>query len=304
MSLNFYISTGTTIDLPHNYFFFQLLTSTCKSVIQRWYAQKASKDNYYFLHQLAKFLRTLFVRTLVVCVCVGGKSGPPPYSVPMSVNFRDCTAISLLDSQKSLSNLAALQILRHSFQPCWQFIAHWSKSKFWKQPWRGLLEQFTYDLEIIMREQYRNNKRMEIERIDWFIEQIQMRVAFGWLRENTRLKKLHARELTGNQPILRFDVILQHDWPIKQCFLHIRVFFGGKMKRPCFDLFIHWLLKQITNTNRDHFSRSYENRSNCLKLPSFFSNPDLLIISSYWNPYYISISLCTILYVRVHIAQL
>ena len=29
----------------------------------------------------------------------------------------------------------------------------------------------------------------------------------------------------------------------------------------CFDLFIHWLIKQITNTYRDHFSRSYENRS-------------------------------------------
>ena len=67
------ILTGNTIDLPH--FFLQLLTSTFKSVIQRWYAQKASKDNYYFLHKLANFLRT-FVRTLVVCVCVGGTSGP------------------------------------------------------------------------------------------------------------------------------------------------------------------------------------------------------------------------------------
>ena len=69
-------------------------------------------------------------------------------------------------------------------------------------------------------------------------------------------------ELSRNQPILRFDVILQHDWPIEQCLLHIRVFFGGKTKRPCFDLFIHWLIKQITNTYGDHFSRSCENRSN------------------------------------------
>ena len=67
------ILTGTTIDLPH--FFLQLLTSTCKSVIQKGYAHKASKDNYYFLHQLAKFLRT-FVCRLVVCVCVGRTSGP------------------------------------------------------------------------------------------------------------------------------------------------------------------------------------------------------------------------------------
>ena len=59
----------------------------------------------------------------------------------------------------------------------------------------------------------------------------------------------------------RFDVILQHDWSIEQCLLHIRVFFGGKTKSPCFVLFIHWLIKQITNTYRKHFSRKYENRS-------------------------------------------
>ena len=74
------------------------------------------------------------------------------------------------------------------------------------------------------------------------------------------MKKLHDRELSRNQPIPRFDVILQHDWLIEQCLLHIRVFFVGKTKRPCFDLFIHWLIEQITNTYRNHFSRIYENR--------------------------------------------
>ena len=60
------------------------------------------------------------------------------------------------------------------------------------------------------------------------------------------MKKLHARGLSRNQPIPRFDVILQHDWPIEQCLLHIRVFFGGKTERLCFDLFSHWLIKEIT----------------------------------------------------------
>ena len=78
---------------------------------------------------------------------------------------------------------------------------------------------------------------------------------------NARVKKCHAWELSGNQPILRFDVMLQHEWSIEQYLLHIRVFFGGKTKSPCFDLFIHWLIKQITNTYWNHFSRSYENRS-------------------------------------------
>ena len=75
---------------------------------------------------------------------------------------------------------------------------------------------------------------------------------FGWLAK-ARLKKLHARELSRSQSILPFDVILQHDWPIEQCLLYIRIFFGGKTKSPCFDLFIHWLIKQITNSYRNHF---------------------------------------------------
>ena len=40
-----------------------------------------------------------------------------------------------------------------------------------------------------------------------------------------------------------------------------RVFFGGKTKSPCFDLFIHWLIKKVTNTYRNHFFMLYENRS-------------------------------------------
>ena len=92
------------------------------------------------------------------------------------------------------------------------------------------------------------------------------------------MKKRYTRELSRNQSILRFDVILQHDWPIEQCLLHIRVFFGGKTKSPCFDLFIHWLVKQITNTYRNHFSRSYENRSNFSAAK--ISNPRMPI----WSP--------------------
>ena len=37
--------------------------------------------------------------------------------------------------------------------------------------------------------------------------------------------------------------------------------FLWREKSPYFDLFMHWLMKQITNTYRNHFSRSYENRS-------------------------------------------
>ena len=92
------------------------------------------------------------------------------------------------------------------------------------------------------REQNRNNKRTEIERFDWFIERIQTRVAFGWLSENSG-EKTSCPELSRNQSILRFDVILQFDWAIKQCLLNVRVFFGEKTKSSCFHVFIHWLIK-------------------------------------------------------------
>ena len=69
---------------------------------------------------------------------------------------------------------------------------------------------------------------------------------------NAQVKKFHAQELSRNHSILRFDVILQHDWPIEQWFLHIRVFFGGKTKSPCFDLIVHWLIK----TNNEHVTET------------------------------------------------
>ena len=50
----------------------------------------------------------------------------------------------------------------------------------------------------------------------------------------------------------------EHDWPIEQCLLPIKVF---ETKSPSFDLFNHWLIKQIRNTFKKHFSRSHENHS-------------------------------------------
>ena len=91
-----------------------------------------------------------------------------------------------------------------------------------------------------------------IGRLDWFIERIKTRMAIAWLSERSG-EKTSCLRTSGNQPILRFDVILQHDWPIGQCLLHIRVFFGRKTNRPCFDSFIHWLTKQKKNTSQTIF---------------------------------------------------
>ena len=114
---------------------------------------------------------------------------------------------------------------------------------------KDVLQRFSYDLEMKTREQRRKNKRTEIERFDWFIERIQTRVVFGWLSERSG-KKLHAQELSRNKPILRLDVILQHDWPIEQCLLHIRVFFGWKNEESMFSS-VHPLADKTNNEKKN-----------------------------------------------------
>ena len=105
----------------------------------------------------------------------------------------------------------------------------------------------------------KKNKRTEIERFDWFIERIQTRVAFGWLSErpaeNTSCPK-NFLELNQYFALTSYcNTIGQSNNAFS-----ILGFFSWKTKSPCFDLFIHWLIKQITITYRNHFSRSYENR--------------------------------------------
>ena len=106
-------------------------------------------------------------------------------------------------------------------------------------------------------EQTRNNKRTKMERFDWFIERGQTRVCFGWLTERSGEKPSCPKNFLE---INRYFALTSY------CYKTIgqsnnAFFFGGKTKRPCFDLFIHWLIKQITNPYRNHFLRSCENRS-------------------------------------------
>ena len=92
----------------------------------------------------------------------------------------------------------------------------------------------------------------------WLVYRTDTNAPGFWLVKRTLgWKNFMPEELSRN----RFDVILQHDWSIEKCLLHIRIFFGGKTKSPSFVLFNHWLIKQIRNTYRNHFSRTYENRS-------------------------------------------
>ena len=63
----------------------------------------------------------------------------------------------------------------------------------------------------------------------WLVYRTDTNARGFWLVKRTLgWKNFMPEELSRN----RFDVILQHDWSIEQCLLHIRVFFGGKMTSP------------------------------------------------------------------------
>ena len=94
----------------------------------------------------------------------------------------------------------------------------------------GIIERFSYDLEMKTREQNRNNKRKKIERTAfWLVYRTDTKGrSHGFWLVKRRVKKLHARELSRNQPILRFDVMQQHDLPSNNVFPILGFSLGGK----------------------------------------------------------------------------
>ena len=110
----------------------------------------------------------------------------------------------------------------------------------------NLIEWFSYDFKMKMREQNRNNKWMEIERFDSFIVQIKRTWFFLLVKRMLGWKNFMPKNFLENNQY----------FALRSCW----AFFGRKMKSPCFNLFIHWLIRQITNTYRNYFSRSYDNR--------------------------------------------
>ena len=114
---------------------------------------------------------------------------------------------------------------------------------------RKFLKRLLYGLEMEMREQNRNNKHKLGNRAIWLVYWTDTNVHgfFGWLSECSGEKTLCLRTFLKS-----IDTLLwRHTatWLANQKMPSpFRVFFGRKMKSQCFDLFIHWLMKQITNT--------------------------------------------------------
>ena len=73
-----------------------------------------------------------------------------------------------------------------------------------------------------------------------------------------KLHDLEDLELSRIQLILRFDVILQHDLPLNNAFSILGFPLVGKRRGHVL------IFSEITNTYRNHYSRSYENRSKTL----------------------------------------
>ena len=87
------------------------------------------------------------------------------------------------------------------------------------------------------RERNKSNKRTEIERFVWFIERIRTLVSFGWLSERLGEKKFVPENCPEINRILRYDVILQHDWAIEQCLLQIGVQQRQRIKNDVQNIF-------------------------------------------------------------------
>ena len=123
-------------------------------------------------------------------------------------------------------------------------------------------ERFSNVLEMKTHEQNKHNKRTEIEWFDWFIEQIQMRLAFGWLRKPSDEKNFKPKNFLEINHYFTLTSCCSMIGQSNNAFSILGFSLAGKGRGHVL-IFIHWLIKQITNTYRNHFSRSYKNRSKC-----------------------------------------
>ena len=96
------------------------------------------------------------------------------------------------------------------------------------------------------------NKRTKKERFEWFIERIQTRVAFGWLSERSGEKTSCPKNFPE---ISRYFALTSYRNTIGQL-INASSLLGfsltGKGRGHFFYLFIYGLIKQITNTYRNH----------------------------------------------------
>ena len=110
------------------------------------------------------------------------------------------------------------------------------------------------------REQHRSNKRTDIERLDWFVERKQTRVAFGWLIERSAEKTSCLKNFLEINRYFAFTLYCNTIGQSNNTFPILGFSFAGN-EESMFWSFHPLAYKTITNTYQNYFSRSYENRS-------------------------------------------
>ena len=96
--------------------------------------------------------------------------------------------------------------------------------------------------------QTKQKQQTNENRAIWLVYRTDMNARGFWLVKRTLGWKNFMPE--NFLEINRYFALTSHCNTIGQsnnAFSILGCFFGGKTKRPCFDLFIHWLIKQITN---------------------------------------------------------
>ena len=125
-----------------------------------------------------------------------------------------------------------------------------------------LIEQFSYDLGMKTHEQNTTNGN----RVIWLLYWMDTNACGFWLVKWTLGWKNFMPE--NSLEISQYFALTSYCNTIGQlnnAFSILGFAFGWQNEESMFLSFIHWLIKQMTNSYQNHFSRSYENHSNCLR---------------------------------------
>ena len=141
---------------------------------------------------------------------------------------------------------------------------------------------FAWPLKWKRANKTEKNEWTEIERFDWFIERIQTRAAFGWLSERLAEKTSCPKNFLKLNQYFALTSYCNTTGQSNNAFSILGFFLAGKRRVHVLIRFHHrhWLIKQITNPYRNHFSRSYENRSIQFIKPVAFSS---FIVADPWR---------------------
>ena len=122
--------------------------------------------------------------------------------------------------------------------------------------WRNI-ERFSHDLEW-----KRANKTETTNKAIWLVYRTDTKARGFWLFKRTLEWKNVIPE--NFLEINRYFALTSYCNTIGQLnnAFSILAFFLAGNEESMFCSFHHWMIKQITNTSWNHFSRSYENRSN------------------------------------------